>query len=490
MNRLNAEQEAFCRQYILEKITANNNHFNAITRIMDRFQQNRLRIKQEIIQEQSVAVAVASLKLMIRDAEYRGVDISQNQQIDYYNQKIQQYVNGDDTVKRNLRERLYAVYHLQQYLRNIDARRTQTLNQNQENEYYQLMLRQYREQNVDQNINLHAQMFADFKLQGYLMNYTLTEQEKNEYFTSRQQRYLDHYEPYFQLTRDFNINISACERHFIETNNANDNRFFINIFGRVIPGLDPINVTTTWVCDSTNQVLPESLDDMYIFVIRYYRTLYANRNNTEERLNYRTFIPYFQTQIDERRVRELAYRRDQEQRGQPLPQRQDTPFGHTQPRPQPRPQPRARDPPFGRQNTQPPPRPPPQQETPRPPPRPPPQQETPRPPPRQETPRPPPRQETPRPPPQQETPRPPPQQARPPPQQETPPRPRPPPQEVTWENEVREEPCPAIRATPQPPVCWDNKTKLKYHPDKNTGCNKTATHLFTKYDALNLPKKC
>jgi hypothetical protein len=58
------------------------------------------------------------------------------------------------------------------------------------------------------------------------------------------------------------------------------------------------------------------------------------------------------------------------------------------------------------------------------------------------------------------------------------------------EYEVPEEPCSAIIATPQPPVCWDTKTMFKYHPDRNIGCPKTAKDLFQKYQALDLPKKC
>lgn len=56
-------------------------------------------------------------------------------------------------------------------------------------------------------------------------------------------------------------------------------------------------------------------------------------------------------------------------------------------------------------------------------------------------------------------------------------------------DEVPKEPCPAIHATPQPPLCWDNKTRLQYHPDKNTGCPKTAGELFTRYGNLNMPTK-
>ena len=61
------------------------------------------------------------------------------------------------------------------------------------------------------------------------------------------------------------------------------------------------------------------------------------------------------------------------------------------------------------------------------------------------------------------------------------------------EDEVPEEPCPAIHATPQPPLCWDKKTKLQYHPDKNRGCPKTATELFKTYGNLKIPtdlKEC
>jgi hypothetical protein len=58
------------------------------------------------------------------------------------------------------------------------------------------------------------------------------------------------------------------------------------------------------------------------------------------------------------------------------------------------------------------------------------------------------------------------------------------------EYEVPEEPCSAILATPQPPICWDTKTMFKYHPDRNIGCPKTAKDLFQKYQALDLPKKC
>ena len=61
------------------------------------------------------------------------------------------------------------------------------------------------------------------------------------------------------------------------------------------------------------------------------------------------------------------------------------------------------------------------------------------------------------------------------------------------EDEVPEEPCPAIHATPQPPLCWDKRTRLQYHPDKNTGCPKTATELFTRYGNLKIPtnlKEC
>ena len=61
------------------------------------------------------------------------------------------------------------------------------------------------------------------------------------------------------------------------------------------------------------------------------------------------------------------------------------------------------------------------------------------------------------------------------------------------EYEVPKEPCLAIHATPQPPVCWDRKTQFQYHPDRNDGCPKTAKDLFQKYQLLNLPtnlKEC
>ena len=56
-------------------------------------------------------------------------------------------------------------------------------------------------------------------------------------------------------------------------------------------------------------------------------------------------------------------------------------------------------------------------------------------------------------------------------------------------DEVPKEPCPAIHATPQPPLCWDIKTRLQYHPDKNLGCPKTAGELFARYGNLNMPTK-
>jgi hypothetical protein len=50
--------------------------------------------------------------------------------------------------------------------------------------------------------------------------------------------------------------------------------------------------------------------------------------------------------------------------------------------------------------------------------------------------------------------------------------------------------CHAIKATPQPPVCWSRKIQRSYHPDKNRGCEERATDLFQKYQNLNLPDKC
>ena len=60
-----------------------------------------------------------------------------------------------------------------------------------------------------------------------------------------------------------------------------------------------------------------------------------------------------------------------------------------------------------------------------------------------------------------------------------------------WRNEVVDElRCPARNSRPQPPVCWDARTLARYHPDRNRGCPRTATHLFQTYQNLNLPTIC
>jgi len=51
------------------------------------------------------------------------------------------------------------------------------------------------------------------------------------------------------------------------------------------------------------------------------------------------------------------------------------------------------------------------------------------------------------------------------------------------------EECRAIKATPQPPVCWSKKIQFDYHPDKNLGCVERAKDLFQKYQNLKLPEK-
>ena len=460
MNRLNAQQEALCRQYILGKIAQIDTHFTEITTIIDQFRQNSRQIEQEIIQEQAVVVAVASLVIHLRSQQFIGRIVPQNEQIAYYTERLTRYINGDETVRLPLRTRLYAVYYLQRQV-NEALSRGQILTQTQESDYYRQMTRQYT-QNIDRDITLQARMFADFKLQGHIMNstVTLTETEKLDYYNVRQTRYLQYYQRYAQLTQNFILNISLCERTFIQRNTTIDNEFCQNMFGQVITSADLINIITTLVSDRTYELL-SSLREIYNFFVGYYQSINtADVRNLEERLHPTTFMIYFLAMQNARdRTESLPTPRPGLFRRSRGPAPAQAPFGRAPPAPAQAPFGRA---PFGRAQA--------------------------------------PFGRAPfgRAPPApaqaphranfwEENATPPPQPRHPPPPQTPPPQPRP--QEEPL-NEVPEEPCPAVRAKPQPPICWDRKIQRHYHPDKNSGCPETAKKLFQQYQSLNLPEKC
>jgi hypothetical protein len=457
MNRLNDQQEALCRQYILDKIAQNATHFTEITRVIDQFQQNSREIEEEIIREQAAVVAVASLALYLRSQQFLGRIVPHDQQIAFYTERQRRYQDGDETVRLPLRTRLYAVYYLQRQVN--EARfRGQILTQTQENEILQQRTRQYIQDNIEQDITRQARMFADFKLQGHLMNsrINLTETEKRDYYNIRQARYLQFYQRNDQLIQDFIRNVSNCERTFIQRNTTIDNEFCQNMFGQVIPSVDLINSITILVSDPTYEQLA-SLREIYNFVVGYCQSInIADVRNLEVRLHPTTFMLYFIV-IQHQRQRITTQPRQVPPRQVPPrfePRRGSTPgFGPGLSR-------RSRGPaPVGRE-------PPPAQETP------PAQAPFGRPFFWEENATPPPPQPPPPPPPQSQPQR----------------QPQRKPEPVFNDDE----PCIAKSSVPQPPVCWDNQIKKLYHPNspRNHGCQQRATYLYQKYDALGLPRNC